>query len=127
MGLNCVFFCLGRSRPKQKQLYGAHALTQLDQKRPPNSAAAGMGPMAAMQAMDAKMASASERLAWLEESRMDAILGACSRSYKSVRSGIRCWTTFVGESCSLSVARARPALCGQIDMIQYQSATSHHR
>ena len=99
--------CLGRSRPKQKQLCGAHALAQLDQKRPPNSVSAGLGPRAAMQTLDLKLTSASDRVKWLEESRMDAILGACSRSHKSVRSGIRCWMAFVGKCCCRSVLQVQ--------------------
>jgi len=79
-------------------MYGASVLMHLEKVRPPNTAAAGKGPMAALQAADSG-GSADERKAWLAESRTDAILGACSRSHKSVRSGVRCWMAFVGMSC----------------------------
>ena len=75
----CVLVArLGRSRPKQKQLIPASEIAQLDQRRPPNSTAAGRGPMAAMQALNMQSASPGEMAAWLEESRMDAILGVCA-------------------------------------------------
>ena len=79
-------------------MHGASVLMHLEKVRPPNTAAAGKGPMAALHAAESG-GSASERKAWLAESRTDAILGACSRSHKSVRTGVRCWMAFVGMSC----------------------------
>ncbi len=109
----------GRSSRKQKQTDEACGLALFDKRRPPNSTSAGLGPMAAMQSVDARGLSAGEKLAWLEESRMDAILGASSRSHKSVRSGIRCWVAFVG-TCSAIVHSTQLWLrvFGQTDMTQ---------
>lgn len=135
---------LGRSRPKQKQLPLASVIAQLDQKRPPNSSAAGMGPRAAMQALELRVASPSELSEWLEEARLDAILGAsgvgvnclicvvtcaspgsCSRSHKSVRSGIRCWMSFVGVRVVAHVLSVwRIGWYGQTDSTQYGRGTS---
>ena len=87
---------LRRSRPRQKPLTAAQGLALFDQMRPANSTAAGLGPMAALQSLDERGVSLTAKKAWLEESRLDAILGASSRSHKSVRSGTRCWMAFVG-------------------------------
>ena len=89
-----MFFC--RSRPRQLQFKAVGVLAKLDQRREPNAESTGTGPKATMIKLDCRLASESERNKWLEESRMDAILGASSRSHKSVRSGIRCWIAFVG-------------------------------
>ena len=90
-------FC--RSRPKQIQPYlpKSAGLELLDRPRAPNTASVGRGPMAALLALDSGLTE-GEISAWLEETRLDAILGASSRSHKSVRSGIRCWMAFVGVS-----------------------------
>ena len=87
---------LRRSRPRQKLPTAVRGLALFDQMRPASSTAAGRGPMAALQSLDGRCESLTEKQAWLEESRLDAILGASSRSHKSVRSGIRCWMAFVG-------------------------------
>ena len=95
VGLHVLFsFC--RSRPRQLQFKAVGVLAKLDQRREPNAESTGTGPKATMMKLDCRLASESERNKWLEESRMDAILGASSRSHKSVRSGIRCWIAFVG-------------------------------
>jgi len=104
-----------RSRPIQRQLSNAAGLELLDQRRPPNTTAAGLGPMAALKTLQVH-SSPSEKQAWLEESRLDAILGATACSQKSVRSGVRCWMSFVG-SCILGFlsawANVLPCGCAQ--------------
>ena len=86
--------------------------------RPANSTAAGLGPMAALQSLEGRCESLTEKQAWLEESRLDAILGASSRSHKSVRSGIRCWMAFVGACVHSTSCECSPSnefcLCRQI-------------
>ena len=38
----------------------------------------------------------SEKRRWLEEARLDAILGSCPYSLASVKSGLRCYLAFAG-------------------------------
>ena len=77
-------------------------VANLEAPRPPNTAAKGKGPMAAVKAVSSACVSNMQKCAWLEESRLDAILGSSSRSHKSVRSGIRCWIAFVGIISSIT-------------------------
>ena len=100
-GVHHTALC-ARSRPKQRQPLGAEGLALLDQRQPINSASAGLGPMAALRSLDERRLGPDEKLTWLEESRLDAILGASSCSHKSVRSGIRCWMAFVGTHVLLA-------------------------
>ena len=39
----------------------------------------------------------SEKRRWLEEARLDAILGSCPYSLASVKSGLRCYLAFAGR------------------------------
>ena len=57
---------------------------------------AGRGPRAALKAVGLKHMSAAQRDTWLEDSRLDAILGNCRLSIPSFRSGVRCYLAFVG-------------------------------
>ena len=52
--------------------------------------------MATLKSLEAESLSNNERLKWLEDTRLDAMLGATSRSQNSVRSGVRLWMAFVG-------------------------------
>ena len=36
---------------------------------------------------------------WLEEARLEAILGGCKKSVKSLLSGVRCYIAFIGVAC----------------------------
>ena len=92
-------------------MHTVSVVAQLEERRPPNTAAARRGPMAAMQATNEKVVSERDRLEFLEESRLDAILGSCSRSHKSVRSGIRCWMAFVGEASTPCVSPCLLVAC----------------
>ena len=42
---------------------------------------------------------ASQRTAWIEEARLDAILGGLRLSIPSLRSGLRCYLAFVSKRC----------------------------
>jgi hypothetical protein len=86
-----------RSRRKQPMASSTKVLAQLDQRRPTNTASAGSGPTATLHRVGAGLPGLAERTGWLHEAKLDAILGASSRSHKSVRSGIRCWIAFVGN------------------------------
>ena len=55
--------------------------------------------MATLRSLGVESLSESERLEWLEDTRLDAMLGATSKSQASVRSGVRLWMAFVGADC----------------------------
>ena len=50
----------------------------------------------ALRHLDLKGRSQREIDAWIEEARVDAILGSCARSLPCVRSGARCYMALVG-------------------------------
>ena len=89
-----------RSPPKRGNAHTLNVIAELDGTRQPNTVTARRGPMAAIDATNSKVVTESDRLEFLEESRLSAILGSCARSHKSVRSGIRCWMAFVGNEFS---------------------------
>jgi hypothetical protein len=72
---------------------GAFPLLQVLQatysQAPTDTAAVGKGPRKALLAMDFGNMTAQGRKAWVEESRLQSILGSCHRSLPSLRSGIR--------------------------------------
>jgi len=72
---------------------GAFPLLQVLQatysQAPTDTAAVGKGPRKALLAMDFGNMTAQDRKAWVEESRLQSILGSCHRSLPSLRSGIR--------------------------------------
>jgi hypothetical protein len=56
------------------------------------------GPRKALKDFALSHKSAAERVAWLEQARVDAILGSCRGSLASVKSGVRCYIAFVHDS-----------------------------
>ena len=61
-----------------------------------DSTSKGRGPRAALDSLELPSMSVQQRQAWIEEARVKAILGSCSRSMASVRSGVRCYLAFAG-------------------------------
>ena len=59
-----------------------------------NMTSAGRGPREALSALDFNNKTHVEVKAWAEEARLDAILGSCRLSMKSVKSGMRCYVAF---------------------------------
>ena len=96
-------FCVVRQGPTKEEV---DALVQV---RPTSSAARGVGPREALQRMGLQDQSDIAKQVWLEEARLEAILGSCKLSMPSVRSGIRCYIAFVG-TIALFV-RSVVALC----------------
>lgn len=62
------------------------------------TAIVGQGPKAANAHMRFDKMKPGEKLDWLEEARVMAILGSCSRTMPSLRSGVRCFLAFAGLS-----------------------------
>ena len=52
------------------------------------------------------------KASWMEEACLDAVLGSCSFSLPSVRSGVRCYIAFVGVCLLCFLASARQLFCG---------------
>jgi len=73
--------------------------------RPRNTVAAGRGPRGVLRSLALLERSAVARREWAEEARLDAILGSCSLSMKSLRSGVRCFVAFV-STCGGGRGRA---------------------
>jgi hypothetical protein len=55
---------------------------------------ARVGPMRFVQNLQNALQNDDDRIRWLEEARLEAILGSCKDSMKSVKSGIRCYLAF---------------------------------
>ena len=53
------------------------------------------GPRATMQVLDRMRLPQSEWDMWLQEAKLEAILGACPDTHKSLLSGLRCYFAFV--------------------------------
>ena len=60
----------------------------------PDRIAVNTGPRAALKLLDVECMCSDERLQWLEQSRVNAVLGSCKHSLKSLRSGYSCFAAF---------------------------------
>ena len=56
------------------------------------------GPRRALKELAFAQMSAGDRSTWLEQARIDAIVGSCRGSLESVKSGVRCYVAFVRSS-----------------------------
>ena len=63
------------------------------------------GPRSALKLLGADLGSVEETTLWIERATMEAILGGMRLSLKSLKSGLSCYTAFVG-TCTCSRARA---------------------
>ena len=79
-------------------------VTKLLKARPKNTAAKGFGPRGALARLHMAVRSDKEKDAWVQEARVDAIVGSCARSLPSVKSGILCYTAFIGCVITCTVA-----------------------
>jgi len=67
--------------------------------RTPNRTAVGRGPRAALRNALLSEMCLDAKLDWVEQARLDAILGACRLSMESWRSGVRCYVAYIGACC----------------------------
>ena len=67
------------------------------QPRAHNADAKDAGPRKALSRLVFEAKDDNEIMDWVQSARLDAITGSASRSLPSLRSGIRCYITFVGE------------------------------
>ena len=61
------------------------------------------GPRLALQSLEIKSMSNDQRMRWFEEARVNAILGSCKLSLKSVQSGWRTFRAFAGKRACLHI------------------------
>ena len=59
-----------------------------------------LGPRDALRALELAFKSPDDVGAWIEHARLAALLGGCRLSINSLRSGIRCYITFVSKHCT---------------------------
>ena len=79
-----------------------------------NSQSKGKGPRAALADTQLRLLSSQDKAEWMEESRLDAILGSSARSMKSWRSGCRCYVSFVGAIMCTSRSAKSHLCCVQM-------------
>ena len=60
----------------------------------PDRLVVNTGPRAMLKLLDVEEMGADVRLQWLEEARVNAVLGSCKHSLKSLRSGFSCFAAF---------------------------------
>jgi len=90
------YSCFASRRRPVPARAGSREPLALFQDRPNNTHARERGPREAIESAGLETMSGAQREVWLEEARVDAILGACRLSMKSVRSGIKCYLAFAG-------------------------------
>ena len=66
--------------------------------RPHREAAKGRGPRAALLAAGINGMNASGKERWIEDARLEALLGNCKSTLTSFRSGVKCYIDFVGKA-----------------------------
>ena len=71
---------------------------------------ATVGPMKSIKRLQLEMVSDVDRIRWLEEARLEAILGCCSHSIKSVKSGIRCYLAFAEKLLKKTGTKLPPSV-----------------
>ena len=71
------------------------------------SLGARCGPLQSINKVHRSLESEVDRLKWLADARMEAILGSCCASLASVKSGIRCYLAFA-EKLLLKVGKKLP-------------------
>ena len=64
---------------------------------PTGRIALGRGPRQAMRHVDLNLRTPQQKRIWLEEARLNAILGGCKKSLPSIRSGVRCYLAFASK------------------------------
>ena len=81
--------------------------------RPRNITSEYAGPREALRRLQLGDLTFQERVVWRENARIDAILGSCRLSLKSVRSGIRHWFAYI-DSVHQGRIRYFPPACADI-------------
>ena len=65
----------------------------------------GRGPRAALKELQQVMPRENDRKLWVEQARVEAVLGSCPRSLKSLRSGLSAYIAFVGKTAGRRAVR----------------------
>ena len=72
-------------------------LAVVSKKRAVNTTAHGVGPTQATKRLRLEERTKDQRSMWIEEARLDAILGGTRLSLPSLRTGLRCYVSFVSK------------------------------
>ena len=104
----CVWECACFRAPSPEKQQGVDVLKYgtvdcLRGCRPINTDGAAVGPRDALKKRAFGDMSPGARAAWAEKARVDAILGGMRLSMASLRSGLRCYTAFVGTAPVVAV------------------------
>jgi len=83
--MSLPWFRVAQDAAQESASAAAHVSRMLSAPPPLDGHAIGKGPRAAIRAWNSDKRSVSETAAWLEEARLQAILGSCSRSLESVQ------------------------------------------
>ena len=71
-----------------------------------------VGPQRALQQLQVNVAEPGSRETWIEQARVQALIGSCPRSLPSVLSGMRCWFAFAQRVLKLQGQELPPPLQG---------------
>ena len=72
----------------------------------------GLGPCAALKRLKTDHIDVGSGQEWMKEAKLSAILGSCSASLKSVKSGVRCWSAFAASALNMKGREFPPSLDG---------------
>ena len=86
--------------PKIKESIASGRVDALSIVRPQSENARGRGPRAALVASGIGKMSRCARDRWLEDARLEALLGNRKATLTSLKSGVKCYISFVGKVCA---------------------------
>jgi hypothetical protein len=72
-------------------------IVAIPREREVRTQAMGLGPRAALRRANLGSMSCEKKKAWIEEARLDALLGHKTATLRSLRSGVACYITFAGK------------------------------
>ena len=98
--------------PKIRESIASGRVDALSMVHPQSENARGRGPRAALVASGIGKMSRCARDRWLEDARLEALLGNRKATLTSLKSGVKCYISFVGKVC---------AACHVHDMFQHLS------
>ena len=70
----------------------------------------GLGPTQALKKLKGDFTDGAGRAEWLEQARLQALLGSCPNSHKSFQSGLRCYVAFAVNVLGLSGRELPPTI-----------------
>lgn len=71
---------------------------------------AGLGPTQALKRLTGAFSEGASKVEWLEQARLQALLGSCPHSHKSFQSGLRCYVAFAVKVLGLPGRELPPTI-----------------